>query len=433
MIYWSLPLITTLVNKSLTTGSFPKGFKLALIKPHLKKQTLDPDLLKNYRPVSNLHFLSKIVEKVVIQRLEVDITRNDLQDSVQSAYRKQHSTETALLKIHNDIVTSLDQKKCTLLASLDLSSAFDTVDHSILIRRLQNEYGIGRVALQWFRSYFLDRNQIVSVQGRKSNIHHLQCGVPQGSVLGARMYAMYTRQLSGVIKKHDVIHHSYAGYTQIYIHSEDNPEAHREATDKLQRCIADICEWMKMNALKLNEEKTVFIMFSRNKTPVHDTTKAGNNDAAAQDTVKILGVTLDRNMTLERQVINTCKSIHMNIRKIRHIRPYLTDYAVRTLVQTTVTVRLDYCNSLYNGLTVGTMKKLQIAQNAGARLISATLRDEHVSGILRVLHRLPATKTCQYKLLVLTYQALHGNLPFYMKCSTGTTHYALSDLPPTHY
>ena len=398
----------------LSFNPFPEGFKLALIKPHLKKQTLDPDLLKNYRPVSNLHFLSKIVEKVVIQRLEVHITRNDLQDSVQSAYRKQHSTETALLKIHNDIVTSLDQKKCTLLASLDLSAAFDTVDHSILIHRLQYEYGIGGVALQWFRSYLLDRNQIVSVQGRKSNIHHLQCGVPQGSVLGARMYTMYTRQLSDVIKKHDVIHHSYADDTQIYIHSEDNPEARKEATDKLQRCIADICEWMEMNALKLNEEKTEYIIFSRNKTPVHDAIKAGNNDAAAQDTVKILGVTLDRNMTLERQVINTCKSIYMNIRKIRRIRPYLTDYAVRTLVQTTVTVRLDYCNSLYNGLTVGTMKKLQIAQNAAARLISGTMRHEHISGILRELHWLPATKRCQYKLLVLTYQALHGNLPFYI-------------------
>ena len=251
-----------------------------------------------------------------------------------------NSTETVLLKIHNDIVTSLVQKKCTLLASLDLSAEFDTVDHSILIHRLQYEYGIGGVALQWFRSYLVDRNRIVSVQGRKSNIHHLQCGVPQGSVLGARMYTMYTRHLSDVIKKHDVIHHNYADYTQIYIPSEDNPEAHGEGTDKLQRCIADICEWMETNALKPNEEKTEYIIFSRNKTAVHDAIKAGNNNTAAEDTVKVLLVTLDRNMTLERQVINTCKSIYMNIRKIRRIRPYLTDYAVRTLVQTTVTACL---------------------------------------------------------------------------------------------
>ena len=155
------------------------------------------------------------------------------------------------------------------------------------------------------------------------------------------MYTMYTRQLSDVIKKHDVIHHSYADDTQIYIHSEDNPEARWEATDKLQRCIADICEWMEMNALRLNEEKTEYIIFSRNKTPVHDAIKAANTDAAAQGTVKILGVTLERNMTLERQVINTCKIIYVDIRKIRRIRPYLTDYVVRTLVQTTVTVRLD--------------------------------------------------------------------------------------------
>ena len=169
-----------------------------------------------------------------------------------------------------------------------------------------------------------------------------------------------------------------------------------------------------MNALKLNEEKTKYIIFSRNKTTVHDAIKAGNNDAAAQDTVKILGVTLDRNMTLERQDINTCKSIYMNIRKIRRIRPYLTDYAVRTLVQTTVTVRLNYCNSLY-GMTVGIMNTLQIAQNAAARLISGNMRHEHISGILQELPWLPATKKCQYKLLVLTYQALHCNLPFY-KC-----------------
>ena len=154
---------------------------------------------------------------------------------------------------------------------------------------------------------------------------------------------------------------------------------------------------METNVLKLNEKKTEYItcIFSRNKAPVHDAIKFGYNDAAAQDTVKILGVTLDRNMTLERQIINTCKSIYMNIRKIRRIRPYLTDYAVRTLVQITVTVRLDYCNSLYNGLTVRTMKKLQIAQNAVARLIGGTMRHELISGILRELHWLPVIKRCQ--------------------------------------
>ena len=108
-------------------------------------------------------------------------------------------------------------------------------------------------------------------------------------------------------------------------------------------------------------------------------------------------------MTLERQVINTCKSIYMNIKKIRCIRPYPTDYAVRTLVQTIVTTHLDYCNSLYNGLTVRAMKKLQIAQHAAVRLIGGTMRHEHISGILRECHWLPAIKRYQYKLLEITY------------------------------
>ena len=104
----------------------------------------------------------------------------------------------------------------------------------------------------------------------------------------------------------------------------------------------------------------------------------------------------------------------MNIRNIRRIRPYLSDYAARTLVQTIVTVRPDYCNSLYNGLTVGSIKKLQIVQHSAARLISGTMRHEHISGILRELHWLPATKRCEHKLLVLTYQALRGHLPLYI-------------------
>ena len=119
----------------------------------------------------------------MIQRLELHNAINYLQDSVQAEYRKQHSTETALLKIHNVIVTGLNLKKYTLLASVDLSAELDTIDHSILIHRFQSEYGIGGVPLQYFKSYLLNRNQIVSVQGRNSNVHHLQCGVPQGSVL----------------------------------------------------------------------------------------------------------------------------------------------------------------------------------------------------------------------------------------------------------
>ena len=264
-----LPLITTLINRSLSTGKFPEHFKEAIIRPRLKKTNSDIDELKNYRPVSNLNFISKIIEKIVMARIECHLIRNNLHEPTQSAYKKNHSTETALLKISNDIIQSLDVKHCTILASLDLSAAFDTVDHKVFLHKLYNEFGIEDEALNWFRSYLDNKKHRVSINGISSDSHKLKCGVPQGSVLGARMYTMYTRQLSHIILRHGLQHHSYADDTQIYIQCENNAEARSEAMAKLEHCISDICIWMKANALKLNEDKTECIIFSTGKDPVY--------------------------------------------------------------------------------------------------------------------------------------------------------------------
>ena len=183
-----LPLRTALINKSLTTGIFPKECKNAIIRPMLKKSTLDPEVLMNYKPLSNLHFVSKILEKIVGQRLEEHLNRYSLHDPLQSAYRKGHSTETAILKISNDINVSLDQSGCVVLASLDLSAAFDTVDHDIFLHRLQSTYGISGIFYCWFKSYLENRKLRVCVHSSHSETQKLKCGVPQGSVLGARMY-----------------------------------------------------------------------------------------------------------------------------------------------------------------------------------------------------------------------------------------------------
>ena len=143
-----LPLITAIVNTSISTEKFPKTLKNAIVRPHLKNQKLDPEELKHYRPVSNINFLSKIIEKCVVKRLEEYMHANNLYDPLQSAYRAQHATETAILKINNDILGGLDKGKCTVLASLDLSAAFDTVDYAIFLKKLQNLYGVEQTALQ---------------------------------------------------------------------------------------------------------------------------------------------------------------------------------------------------------------------------------------------------------------------------------------------
>ena len=159
-----VPTITGIVNMSLRDSLMPKSLNTALIRPRLKKTGLDSDILKNYRPVSNLTFISKVIEKVVSGRLNDDLIKYSMFDPLQSEYRDKHSTETALIKVQNDILSALDAGSSGILLMLDLSAAFDTIDHDILLSRLCNVYGITGDVLDWFRSYLTGRIQRVVIE-----------------------------------------------------------------------------------------------------------------------------------------------------------------------------------------------------------------------------------------------------------------------------
>ena len=156
------PVITKIVNLSMEPGKLPTDLKVASVKPPLKKQSLSPDQFKNFRPISNLSFPSKVIEKYVAKQLIAYLDANNLNVIYQSAYRKLQSTETALIRVHNDIAMALDHKRSVTLLLLDLSAAFDTVDHCILLSRLSSRFGIDGTALEWFRSYLSDRTQFVN-------------------------------------------------------------------------------------------------------------------------------------------------------------------------------------------------------------------------------------------------------------------------------
>ena len=176
--------VTDIINASLCSGLFPEDFKCAHVNPVLKKTTLPKEELNSYRPISNLSFISKILETVVANRFSSHIYINGLTNASQSAYKQFHSTETALLKVHNDINLNIYNGKVTALTLLDLSAAFDTTDHDSLITRLSTWYGISGTALSWFTSYLTDRRQAIKIGNCFSDMLPTTCGVPQGSVLG---------------------------------------------------------------------------------------------------------------------------------------------------------------------------------------------------------------------------------------------------------
>ena len=261
-----LPSFTSVINDSLSTGSFPSVFKSAVVRPLLKEKkpqkttSLDTEYLKNYRPVSSLPFLSKITETIVLLQLSQHLERNSLLYPLQSANRSGHSTETALLKIVNDLLAALDVNHISLLSLLDLSAAFDTIDHSILLSRLHHTFSISGSALSWFQSYLSDRTQVISANGAFSAPAALNFGVPQGSVLGPILFVHYTHPISEIVSYHSLSHLCFSDDNQRY--KSGTISQLPEIIHSTQSCISDVKAWMTNNQLQLNNDKTEMIIIA---------------------------------------------------------------------------------------------------------------------------------------------------------------------------
>ena len=235
-----LPSITRMINLSLSTGHFPDSWKLAIVRPPLKEAGLEP-VPKNYRPVSNLQYTSKLVDTVVAKQLHKHLSSNNLLPVYQSAYRHHHSTETALLKVVNDMLLNMDEQRVTLLLLLDLSAAFDTVDHGTLLRRLKNSFGIQGKVLSWFQSYLSGRSQVISVHSALSRRFNLDCGVPQGSCLGPLLFTLYTSRLFQIVQAHLPYVHCFADDTQLYISFCPNDAINElSSLNAMESCVDDI-------------------------------------------------------------------------------------------------------------------------------------------------------------------------------------------------
>eukprot|EP00918_Siedleckia_nematoides_P061954 GHVU01135160.1.p1 GENE.GHVU01135160.1~~GHVU01135160.1.p1 ORF type:complete len:544 (+),score=49.64 GHVU01135160.1:106-1632(+) len=253
------PGITAIVNLSLQSGSFTGSLKTALVRPLLKKTNLPP-IFKNYRPVSNLSFISKLLEKCVAKQLTNYVSRNRLSEPLQSAYRAAHCTETAILKVKSDILENMARQRVTALILLDLSAAFDTVNYDVLLHRLQYRFGITGLVLKWFREYLTNRNQCVVIDNTHSEKVTLDQGVPQGSVLGPLCFTYYTAPLGDICREHGVNFHMYADDTQMYLAFDSSKESTYHTTmNKLNACISSVRKWMCKNMLKLNNDKTEVI------------------------------------------------------------------------------------------------------------------------------------------------------------------------------
>jgi len=333
---------------------------------------------------------------------------------MQSAYRPYHSTETALLRVQNDILLALDRRQEAVLVLLDFSAAFDIIDHTHLRNRLSSRFGIKGTALKWFSSYLSNRKQSVLIDNVKSDCHHVSCGVPQGSVAGPLEFIMFSSPLQDLISAHGVSSVAYADDTQLYLTFD--PADRSSAVSKIEACIKDIKSWAVHNKLVLNDFKTDIIFFgSRIPTTLPPPTfQIGQSMITPSPVSKNLGVFMDSSMNMKKHVDHICKTSLMAVRKISKIRRYLDFDTTTRLVHALVTSRLDSCNSLLYGLPAKDLAKLQRVQHIAARLIHRVPSTQHISPILQKLHWLPVTTRIIYKINLLTYKAYNGLSPTYL-------------------
>ena len=342
----------------------------------------------------NLSFLSKVIEKVIASRIISHIENSAIIDEFQPAYKCGHSTETALLRVYSDIVTTIGKANGSFLVLLDLSAAFDTIDHSNLFDILEKYVGITGDALQFIKSYFSDRSQSTRIESIMSDIVHIICGLPQGSVLGPLKFCIQLLPLEEILRYHGIGYHIYADDTQLYLSFKcDNPSI---TLSKLNNCISDIRVWMIKNKLKINDSKTEFIVF---RSPQAKQDLSGLSVSVGDSVI------FDQFLNFDDYISGVCRSTHFHLRNIGRIWHLLSYDACAQLIHALISIRLDYCNSLLYNLPKGSIERLQKIRNQTARILTKTPRCEHISEVLVSLHWLRIEQRIIYKILILTFKA----------------------------
>lgn len=304
------------------------------------------------------------------------------------------------------------------MPSLDLSAAFDTVPHGLLLSRLEKSFGIHDTTLAWLSSYLSERFQYVSVNNQRSLTLPLSTGVPQGSVLGPLLFSVFTSPIHNVISSFGLSHQQYADDTLIFC-PVSMPHYHPSVAN-MEQCLATLCTWFASNGLSINPSKSEAIIFSTRqrlaklKSLGLVTVAVFDSIISLSSSLSILGVTLDSTLSFGEHCGKTVRSCLFSLRALRHVRPLLSDKDAQLIATSLVQSRLDYCNSLLSHTASLNLKRLQRIQHALARLVSPAQKGLSHRHLLASLHWLPIPTRITYKLASVTHTAITCKQPKYL-------------------
>ena len=419
-----LPVITKLVNQSLSEGNID-GVNWSVLDPLLKKHGLDFEMFKNYRPVNNLLFFSKLTERVVSKRMDDHMDSNGLHEPSQYAYKAGHNTETMILGLTDEALRGFDNNMATVVIFLDLSAAFDTIDIDKLLQIMENEIGIGGTALQWFRSFLTGRTQRVKISGEYSESLEVPCGAPQGSVLGPKLFNINVRSQPLVF--------TYCKFNSSCFADDSNGRRtfaltfqFSVLTAETTKCMDEIIKWSYEHFMKINPDKTEILLLrppTLNNEVIINGILYQDQCIRFSDNVKNVGVYIDKNLNMDKHVNSVVSHCYKILKDIGRIKRFLSRQRLEQLVHAIISHRLDYCNSVLINISKENLFKYQKVQNTAARLILGKRRRDSAAEALKELHWLNIDARITFKILLLVFKVLKG------KCSMSLTYKGFNGRP----
>ena len=410
-------------NLILDVGILPDDLKQAKVTPIYKQD--DKNECGNYRPISVIPAISKMLEKIIYNQLLNFLNDNKIIKKRQSGFRKYHSTETALLQTTNEYLMNMDRDLINGVLFLDLKKAFDTVDHKILLAKLEL-YGVQGVALNFFKSYLTNRSQLCTVQGTNSQLKKIRCGVPQGSNVGPLLFSLYINDLPNCLEQTEAS--MFADDTNIS--SIGNSPADIEV--KLNNDLYNVNNsWLIANKLTLNVKKTEFMLIASKRKlkqfSYDPCILIGNHNIKQVTNKKVLGITLDDELRWHKHNDLQCKKLSKSIALLRRSKRFVNQNVLTNMYNSLVLPQFTYCSNVWNDGSRTHTDKLLKMQKRADRIITGSTYEVRSKDIFNILHWEPIETTLKKREMIMTFKALQGQLP---ECMTNFFKICLNDMYP---
>ena len=391
-----------LVNICLQNGVFPESMKVAIVKPVFKGG--NKKIFTNYRPISILPYISKLVEKIIHKRIMTFLNDNNILSNNQFGFQKSLSTFMPILLLQETITKAFENGNIAAALFIDLKKAFDTVDHDILIGKC-SRYGITGSALQLLQSYLTKRQQCVEFKDVRSPTGIVNVGVPQGSILGPLLFLIYINDLPNICKKSKCL--LYADDTALIFESSNASELQNSLNQELPA----ICQWLQENKLSLNTRKTVYQIYSNSNTPVHIEVKLNGDLIQTAEKVKYLGMIIDPHLKWDYHIDHLAVTISRNIGIMNRAKFFLNENHLTLLYNALILPYINYCCLIW-GFTFPTyLHKLELLQKRAVRIIVKQHRLAHTDPIFQHLKILKVKDIAKQQLIILLHRKINNRVP----------------------